>query len=83
LDRALHKEDKGMARAEMIRKMMDKADELRKNYTYQGWEEIWEMCYEWNSTHSEEEEIFMAEHENEETGYVDGFYIEDDYWTFE
>lgn len=72
-----------MTRAEMIKEMMTKANELKKNYTWKGWEEIWDMCYDWNGTHSEREEIFMAEHENEETGMVDGFYIEDDYWIFE
>lgn len=72
-----------MTRDKMIQKMFKKANDLQKNYTWQGWEEIWDMCYDWNSTHAESEEIMMCEHENEETGLVDGFYIEDDYWVFE
>ena len=70
-------------RDKMILKMMDKANKLARNYSWEGWEEIWSMCSDWNSTHSEEEEIFMCEHENEETGMTDGFFIEDDYWVFE
>lgn len=70
-------------REKMIRKMSEKANALMKNYTYKGWEEIWDMCSDWNSTHPVNEEIFMAEHWNEETDLVDGFYIEDDYWIFE
>ncbi len=66
----------------MILKMVKKANKLHKNYTWQGWKEIWDMCSDWNSTHSREEEIFMCEHWNEETDLVDGFYIEDDYWIF-
>lgn len=71
-----------MTKEKMIKKMMQKANELSRNYTWQGWKEIWDMCSDWNSTHNQKEEIFMCEHENEETGLVDGFYIEDDYWTF-
>lgn len=72
-----------MTRDKMIQKMMEKANALQKNYTWQGWEEIWEMCSDWNSTHEESEEIFMCDHESEETGLVDGFCIEYDYWVFE
>jgi hypothetical protein len=71
-----------MTRAEMIKKMMDKANELKKDYTWKGYAEIWEMCDEWNRTH-EDEEILMYEHEDEETEMVDGFYIEYDYWVFD
>lgn len=51
-----------------------------------GWDydmnqKIWDMCLRWNMEH-EDSEIFMCEHENDE-GEVDGFYIEDDYLTFE
>lgn len=70
-------------REKYILEMMKKANALRKNWTREGEDEIWEMCYKWNSDHYESEEIFMCEHEDEETGKVNGFYIEDDYWTFE
>lgn len=70
-------------REKMIRKMFKMANALKRNYTLEGWENIWDMCSDWNSSHPENEEIFMCEHCNEETGLVDGFYIEDDYWIFE
>lgn len=70
-------------REKMIAKMCKKANALHKNYTWEGWKKIWDMCSDWNSTHPESEEIFMCEHWNEETDLVDGFYIEDDYWIFE
>ena len=69
-------------RDKYIQKMMKKANELCKRYTWEAWEEIWDMCSDWNSTHEQREEIFMCEHVNEETELVDGFYIEDDYWIF-
>jgi hypothetical protein len=71
-----------MTREKMIEKMVKAANKLRKEYSWEAQKEIWEMCLDWNSEH-EDEEIFMCEHENEETGLVDGFYIEDDFWTFE
>lgn len=71
---------KEMTRNDMLRLMYKKANELQKNYTWQGWEELWSMSSDWNSTHDEREEIAMYEHDNEETELVDGFYIEDDLW---
>lgn len=73
-----------MTRQETIDLMMEKANELYKNgWTRDGEHEIWNICSDWNSEHDEDEEIFMCEHENEETRLVDGFYIEDDSWMFE
>lgn len=66
-------------RDKYIQIMVKKANKLCKRYTWEAWEEIWDMCSDWNSTHPETEEIFMAEHEND-NGETDGFYIEDDYW---
>ena len=71
-----------MTREKMIEKMMNKANALQKRWSWTAQQEIWTMCCDWNSEH-EDEEIFMCEHESEETGLVDGFYIEDDCWTFE
>ena len=68
-----------MTREKVINEMVTRANALKKKYSYEMFNEIWDMCFEWNSNH-EEAEIFMCEHENEETGMVDGFYIEDDYW---
>lgn len=73
-----------MTREETIYLMMKKANELYENgWTWDDEMEIWRICSDWNSEHDEDEEIFMCEHENEETGLVDGFYIEDDSWRFE
>lgn len=72
-----------MTKFKMLEKMYEKANALQKNYTWQGWEEIWDMCYDWNSTHDRKDEICMSEHWNDETDEIDGFYIEDDYWIFE
>lgn len=73
-----------MTREETIYLMMKKADAIYKNgWTWDSEMEIWRICSGWNAKHDEDEEIFMCEHENEETKYVDGFYIEDDRWVFE
>jgi hypothetical protein len=73
-----------MTREETIEMMIKKANEIYGNgWTRDGEDEIWSICSDWNSEHGEDEEIFMCEHENEETGLVDGFYIEDDSWAFE
>ncbi len=70
-------------RDKLISLMCRKANALVKNYSWEGYFEIWEMCSNWNSEHDFEYEIFMSDHDNEETELVDGFYIEDDYWIFE
>lgn len=70
-------------REKYILEMMKKANALRKNWTREGEDEIWTMCDEWNRDHYECGEIFMCERVDDETGEVNGFYIEDDYWTFE
>ena len=70
-------------REKYILEMMKKANALSKNWTRDGEYVIWGMCDKWNRDHYEDGEIFMCEHVNEETGEVDGFYIEDDYWTFD
>ena len=66
-------------RQKYINKMVELANDIVKNYTWEKWERLWSMSSDWNSKHSEKEEIAMCEHENDE-GVVDGFYIEDDYW---
>ena len=70
-----------MTRKETLETMIKKANELKKNYTRPAEDEIWRISATYNATH--EDEIAMFEHENEETGTVDGFYIEDELWTFE
>ena len=72
-----------MTKEKTIKKMVEKANALVKNgWSRDGEDEIWQMASDWNSTHDYPDEIFMCEHENEETQLVDGFYIEDDHWTF-
>ena len=76
-----------MKRDDLISLMMDKAKALTKKWTRAGEDEIWEMCSNWNSEHYggcyDEAEIFMCEYQSEDSEYVNGFMIEDDYWTFE
>ena len=64
-------------RQRYINKMVELANDIVRDYTWEKWERLWSMSSDWNSTH--EDEIAMYEHENED-GVVDGFYIEDDYW---
>lgn len=70
-----------MTRQEMLKKLVDMANGLSKDASLMAQAEIFSACCDWNAEH-EDEEIFMCEHDNEETGMVDGFYIEYDYWTF-
>ena len=71
-----------MTRQETIEEMVKKANNLYKNgWTRDGEDEIWDICTDFNRT-NEEDEIFMCGHASEETGLVDGFYIEDDFWEF-
>lgn len=75
-----------MTRNEVVKKMISKAIAITgknsKNWTRDAENEIWEICSDWNGSNWEDA-IFMCEHGNEETGYVDGFYIEDDYFIVE
>lgn len=72
-----------MTRSEVVKLMIEKANSLYNNgWSRDGEDEIWTICSDWNSNNPESE-IFMSEHVSETTGYVDGFYIEDDYWVFE
>lgn len=70
-----------MTKKQMIEKLVSMAVAIsgknRGNATFDKVQEIWTLCCDWNMEH-EDDEIFMCEHESEETGFVDGFYIEDD-----
>jgi hypothetical protein len=70
-----------MTRAQVLSKMIDKANALKGNYSKAKEMEIWTMCSDWNSDH-EGEEIFMCE-SSDDNNVVNGFYIEDDYWLYE
>lgn len=72
-----------MTREETIRTMIDKANKLTKHYSYDLWSEIWGICSDWNSEHyNDGEEIFMCEYQSDDSEYVNGFMIEDDWWVF-
>lgn len=65
----------------IIREMMQKANAMLEN----GWSrdienEIWQTASDYNSTH--DDEIFMCEYQSDDSDFVNGFMIEDDYWTF-
>ena len=53
------------------------AKELSVKYDYNKNNEMWELCYEWNSEH-EDQEIFMCEDEDENGNFR--YFIEDDYF---
>ena len=71
-----------MTRNETLKKLYRIANDLLKDYTLDKWNEMWDLCYEWNSTHDSNEEIFMSETCDEEE-QVNGFMIEDDVWRWE
>ena len=71
-----------MTRNKMLKKLYKLANELLKNYTLDKWNEMWDLCCDWNRTHNESEEIFMSETCDEEER-VNGFMIEDDVWRWE
>lgn len=71
-----------MTRNETLKKLYRIANDLLKNYTLDKWNEMWDLCCDWNSTHDSSEEIFMSETCDEEER-VNGFMIEDDVWRWE
>lgn len=71
-----------MTREQTIREMITKANELKRNgWTRDGENAIWDMALDYNRSH--DDEIFMCEYQSEDSDYVNGFMIEDDYWTFD
>lgn len=71
-----------MTRDEMITSMFEKANNLLKNYTWDAYQEIWDMSLDWNREHDESDEIFMSE-TCDDDGNVNGFMIEDYPYYFE
>lgn len=63
-----------------LNKLFSMADELTRNYTWDGEMKIWEECSDWNREH-EDEEIFMCEVAID-SEYVNEFMIEDYTYTF-
>ena len=66
-------------REKQIIKMMKMANKLVKNYSWELNQKLWDMCSDWNSTHDENDEIFMCE-TCDDNDNVNGFMIEDDVW---
>ena len=71
-----------MTREKLISKLMDMANKLLNNWTGEEEDAIWKLCIGWNIEHPDEE-IFMCEYQSDDSEYVNGFMIEDDYWVFE
>ena len=71
-----------MTREKVIKEMIRRANALLKNWNRELFDSIWTMCLDWNREH-EDEEIFMCEYQSDDSEYVNGFMIEDDYWVFE
>lgn len=69
-------------RKRTIEKMYKMANGLVENYSWEANCKLWDMAYEWNGNHDEEDEIFMCEIYREDGYDADGFMIEDDYWYF-
>ena len=72
-----------MSRTETIDEMIRMANTLMNNWTRDGENAIWNIAYDWNRVHDENEEIFMCEKHDDSSDELIGFYIEDDYWLYE
>ena len=69
-------------RAEMIAKLERIGMELVKDYNWDTYCKMWDMCSDWNRDHEESLEIFMSEVSDDDDN-VDGFMIEDRIFRFE
>ena len=78
----MNKAIEGKTRDEVIAMMIRLANEAinRDNGLIEN--VIWAISSEWNSTHSEREEIAMYEFQSEDSECVNGFMIEDDFWIY-
>lgn len=71
-----------MTKEAIIKKMMQKANKmLRDGWSRDSENAIWELAFDYNRTH--DDEIFMCEYQSDDSEYVNGFMIEDDYWIFD
>lgn len=72
-----------MTKEPIVRAMMNRALRLqRKGYTQRGYDQIWDVAYDFNSRHPEQE-IFVCYDELEGTEEGVRLYIEDDYFDFD
>ena len=65
-----------MTRKEVLSRIYGMANKLMKEFNRDVYNEMWDICYDWNREH-EDEEIFMAEDEDEGR-----FYVEDDWFSY-
>lgn len=77
-----YREVKAMARQEMINKLMTMARELAKNYSWNRYMALFDMCCDWNRDHEESEEIFVCEIYKADGYENDGIIVEDDYFCY-
>lgn len=68
-----------MTKQLIVNAMMKRALKLQKKYSAKGYDQIWEMAYDFNSSHADEE-IFLCEDEIEGTEDGVRLYIEDYYF---
>ena len=69
-------------KATVIGKMQELANAMKRTgWSRDGENAIWEMASDYNRTH--DDEICMCDYQSDDSEYVNGFMIEDDYWTFE
>jgi hypothetical protein len=75
-----------MNREQTITKMLKMAvaitGKCSDDWTLDKETEIWNTCLDWNAEH-EDEEIFMCEYQTDDSEFVNGFMIEDDYFIVE
>lgn len=67
-----------MTRDEMIRTLVNIANRLVKNYSWDLNSKMWDLCCDWNAEH-DDAEIFMSEVSDDDDNVI-GFMIEDDTW---
>ena len=62
---------------ETLNKLYSLAKQLSKKYSYDLWNEMWDICCDYNRNNPDYE-IFMCEDEDESGTFI--YYIEDDYF---
>ena len=71
-----------MTKQKMFEQLVNMANNLVKDYSYDKMSKLWDACNEWNDKHPDEE-IFMCDGCFNDSETVNGFYIEDYYWIIE
>jgi len=71
-----------MTRNDVIKKMFSIANDMRKNWTWDKYDELITIGSDWNAEH-EDEEIFCCDYQGEDSEYSNGIMIEDEIFIFE